>query len=74
MIKINKSTGKHTLGQFFVTYVGRNGKTLSVTETFKTKASALKNIRAMAGLFFVDSKTVVKKKERNRKKGKESAL
>ena len=74
MIKINKSLGTHTLGQFYVTYVGRNGKTLSVTETFKTKASAIKNIRAMAGLFFVDSKTVVKVQDCTGKKVKEIAL
>lgn len=74
MIKINKSTGKHTLGQFFVTYVGRNGKTLSVTEIFKTKAFALKNIRAMSGLFYVDSKTVVKIQDCTGKKVKEIAL
>ena len=74
MIKINKSTSKHTEGQFCVTYVGRNGKTLSVTETSKTKASALKNIRAMAGLFYVDSKTVVKIQDCTGKTQKEIAL
>lgn len=74
MIKINKSTSKHTDGQFYVTYVGRNGKTLSVTETFKTKASVLKNIRAMAGLFYVDSKMVVKIQDLSGKKVKEIAI
>jgi hypothetical protein len=74
MIKINKSTSKHTDGQFYVTYVGRNGKTLSVTETFKTKASVLKNIRAMAGLFYVDSKMVVKIQDLTGKKAKEIAI
>ncbi len=74
MIQINKSTSKHTEGQFYVTYVGRNGKTLSVTETFKTKASAIKNIRAMAGLFFVDSKTVLLVQDCTGKTQKEIAL
>ena len=59
MIKIHKSTAKKTFGQFYVTYQGKNGKTLAVSETFKTKASAIKNIKAMAVLFYVDSKTVV---------------
>ena len=59
MIKIHKSTAKKTAGQFYVTYSAKNGKILSVTETFKTKASAIKNIKAMAGLFYVDSKTVL---------------
>lgn len=33
---------------------------LVVSETFKSKQSALKNIRAMAGLFRVDSSAVVR--------------
>lgn len=60
MIKIYKSLATHTEGRFYVTYVGKNGKTLSDTETFKTKASAIKNIKAMAGLFRVDSNQVIR--------------
>lgn len=60
MIKIHKSVAKKTLGQFYITYSGKNNKVLSVSETVKSKGSAIKNIRAMAGLFRVDSKEVVR--------------
>lgn len=74
MIKIQKSVAKKTNGEFFVTYVGKNGQPLSVTETFKTKQSALKNIRAMAGLFRVDSKEVIRVMDLSGKKPKEIVL
>lgn len=60
MIKIHKSLSKKSLGQYYVTYYGRNNQVLVVSETFKSKQSALKNIRAMAGLFRVDSSAVVR--------------
>jgi len=47
---------------------------LVCTETLKTKQSALKNVRAMAGLFFVDSKDVVKIQDCTGKKVKEITL
>jgi uncharacterized protein YegP (UPF0339 family) len=70
MIKIHRSKDK----QFYVSYHGKNNQVLVCTETLKTKQSALKNIRAMAGLFFVDSKTVVKVQDCTGKKAKEIAL
>lgn len=70
MIKINKSSD----GQFYVTYHGKNNQVLVISETLKTKQSAIKNIRAMAGLFYVDSKTVVKILDCTGKKPKEIAL
>ena len=70
MIKIHRSKDK----QFYVSYHGKNNQVLVCTETFKTKASALKDIRAMAGLFFVDSKTVVKVQDCTGKKVKEITL
>lgn len=56
MIKIHKSKDK----QFFVTYHGKNNQVLVCTETLKTKQSAIKNIKAMAGLFRVDSNQVIR--------------
>jgi uncharacterized protein YegP (UPF0339 family) len=47
MIKIHRSKDK----QFYVSYHGKNNQVLVCTETVKTKQSAFKNIRAMAGLF-----------------------
>ena len=70
MIKIHRSKDK----QFYVSYHGKNNQVLVCTETLKTKQSALKNIRAMAGLFFVDSKTVVKIQDCTGKEVKEIAL
>jgi len=70
MIKIHRSKDK----QFYVSYHGKNNQVLVCTETLKTKQSALKNVRAMAGLFFVDSKTVVKVQDCTGKKAKEIAL
>ena len=70
MIKIHRSKDK----QFYVYYHGKNNQVLVCTETLKTKQSALKNIRAMAGLFFVDSKTVVKIQDCTGKEVKEIAL
>ena len=70
MIKIHRSKDK----QFYVSYHGKNNQVLVCTETFKTKQSALKNVRAMAGLFFVDSKDVVKIQDCTGKKVKEIAL
>lgn len=70
MIKIHRSKDK----QFYVSYHGKNNQVLVCTETLKTKQSALKNVRAMAGLFFVDSKTVVKVQDCTGKKVKEIAL
>ena len=70
MIKIHRSKDK----QFYVSYHGKNNQVLVCTETLKTKQSALKNIRAMAGLFFVDSKTVVKVQDCTGKKAKEITL
>lgn len=70
MIKIHRSKDK----QFYVSYHGKNNQVLVCTETLKTKQSALKNVRAMAGLFFVDSKDVVKIQDCTGKKVKEIAL
>ena len=70
MIKIHRSKDK----QFYVSYHGKNNQVLVCTETLKTKQSALKNVREMAGLFFVDSKTVVKIQDCTGKKAKEIAL
>lgn len=70
MIKIHRSKDK----QFYVSYHGKNNQVLVCTETLKTKQSALKNVRAMAGLFFVDSKTVVKIQDCTGKKVKEITL
>ena len=70
MIKIHRSKDK----QFYVSYHGKNNQVLVCTETLKTKQSALKNIRTMAGLFFVDSKTVVKIQDCTGKEVKEIAL
>lgn len=70
MIKIHRSKDK----QFYVSYHGKNNQVLVCTETLKTKQSALKNVRAMAGLFFVDSKDVVKVQDCTGKKVKEIAL
>ena len=67
MIKIHRSKDK----QFYVSYHGKNNQVLVCTETLKTKQSALKNVRAMAGLFFVDSKDVVKIQDCTGKKVKE---
>ena len=60
MIKIHKSTAKHTKGQFYVTYSAKNGKVLTVSETVKTFRSALKNVKAMAGVFWTDRKQVIR--------------
>lgn len=70
MIKIHRSKDK----QFYVSYHGKNNQVLVCTETLKTKQSALKNVRAMAGLFFVDSKDVVKIQDCTGKKVKEITL
>ncbi len=70
MIKIHRSKDK----QFYVSYHGKNNQVLVCTETLKTKQSALKNVRAMAGLFFVDSKTVLLVQDCTGKTQKEIAL
>ena len=70
MIKIHRSKDK----QFYVSYHGKNNQVLVCTETLKTKQSALKDVRAMAGLFFVDSKDVVKIQDCTGKTQKEIAL
>jgi uncharacterized protein YegP (UPF0339 family) len=36
-------------GEFFVSYVSPNGKTLAHSECLKSKKNAFKNIRAMMG-------------------------
>jgi uncharacterized protein YegP (UPF0339 family) len=59
MIKIHKSVKAKTLGQFFVTMYGKNGEKLNVSECFTRKANAIKNIKAVAGVFRVDSKQVI---------------
>lgn len=41
-------------GQFTVAYYGKNRKILASTETFKTLASAKKNVVAMKSLFGCD--------------------
>jgi uncharacterized protein YegP (UPF0339 family) len=56
MITINKSTAKKTLGQFFVTVYAKNGEVLQSSECVKTKASALKNIKATAGVYNNEAK------------------
>ncbi len=70
MIKIHRSKDK----QFYVSYHGKNNQVLVCTETLKTKQSALKNVRAMAGLFYVDSKDAVKIQDCTGKKVKEITL
>ena len=60
MIKIHKSTAEKTLGQFYVTMYGKNGEPLNHSECLKRKAGAIKNIKAVAGVFGVDSKQVIK--------------
>lgn len=70
MIKIHRSKDK----QFYVSYHGKNNQVLVCTETLKTKQSALKNVRAMAGLFRVDSNQVVLVQDCTGKKAKEIAL
>ena len=74
MIKIHKSTKKKTLGQFYVTMYGNNGEPLNHSECVKTKASAIKNIKAVAGVFYVDSKTVILVTDCTGKKEKQIAL
>lgn len=49
MIKIFK--GKD--GQWYVHHTSQNGKILCVSEGFKTRASAVKNIRAMLKIYKV---------------------
>lgn len=56
MIKIHKSTAKKTEGKFYVTIQGKNGEVLNTSETLNTKASAKKNIKAVADLFQKDFK------------------
>ena len=51
MIKIQKSR----FG-FWVQYIAKNGEILAISETFKSKQSAKKNIKSIAGIFRVDSK------------------
>jgi len=70
MIKIHRLKDK----QFYVSYHGKNNQVLVCTETVKTKQSAFKNIRAMAGLFRVDSKTVLLVQDCTGKTQKEIAL
>ena len=70
MIKIHRSKDK----QFYVTYHGKNNQVLVCTETLKSKQSALKNVRALAGLFRVDSKTVLLVLDCTGKTQKEIAL
>lgn len=54
MIKIQKSR----FG-FWVQYIAKNGEILANSETFKSKQSAKKNIKAVAGIFRVDSKPLI---------------
>ena len=61
-------------GQFFVRYIGRNGKILSSTETLKTHKNALKNIIAMSAIFRVDSKQPIKIKDYTIKPAKEIVI
>lgn len=56
MIKIHKSKD----GQYYVSYHGKNNQVLVCTETVKSKQSAIKNIKAVAGIFGVDSKYVLR--------------
>ena len=70
MIKIQKSID----GQFYVTYHGKNNQVLAVSETLKSKQSAIKNIKAVAGVFRVDSKDVIKVMDYTGKKEKEIVL
>ena len=56
MIKIHKSKD----GQFYVSYHEKNNQVLVCTETVKSKQSAIKNIKAVAGVFGVDSKYVLR--------------
>ena len=51
MIRIHKSIKAKTLGQFYVTISGNNGEKLLHSECVKTKQSAIKNIKAVAGIF-----------------------
>lgn len=74
MIKIHKSTAKKTLGQFYVTMYGKNGEPLNHSECFKRKAGAIKNIKAAAGVFRVDSSQPIKVLDCTGKKEKEIVL
>jgi len=56
MIEIHRTVNK----QYRVRYEAKNGECLSSSEPLKTKASAKKNILAMAGLFRVDSSQPIK--------------
>ena len=47
MIKIFKGEDN----QWYVSHIGKNGKTLCSSEGFKTRANAIKNIRAMIKLY-----------------------
>ena len=49
---------KNKKGQFWVQYIARNGKILAHSETFKTIASARKNITSMWHLFSSDVETI----------------
>lgn len=51
MIKILSSKS----GGYFVRYVANNGQIIASSEILNTKASALKNARAMAKIFKVKS-------------------
>lgn len=70
MIKIHRSKDK----QFYVSYHGKNNQVLAISETLKSKQSAIKNIKAMAGLFRVDSNQVVLVQDCTGKTQKEIAL
>ncbi len=70
MIKIHKAKN----GQFYVTYHAKNNEILAQSELLKTKISAKKNIKAMAGVFRVDSKEPIKILDCTRCKIKEIVL
>lgn len=72
MIQIQIRNSKD--GQFFVRYIGRNGKILASTETLKTHANAIKNIIAMSAIFRVDSKQPIKIKDFTIKPAKEIVI
>lgn len=60
MIIISKSK----LKGYFVTYKAANGEALSHSEILNTKQSVKKNIIAMAKLFGVDTKVLIKVKDK----------
>ena len=55
-IQIHKGESlKNNKKYFWVTYHGKNGEALATSEMLTTKANCIKNIKAMSGVFSMDS-------------------